>query len=571
MKNYLLLIGLVVLFINCLFTTQTSGIKKTVEKEPAAMPKTENALIPGNDKGLKSLAEVYSDYFTIGTCVELDQLIGKDGEVLLKHFSSITAENVMKPLYMAPKKDTFFFDNADKLVNFAQSNGLLVRGHTLVWHSQDAKWMYYDDNGEEVSKEVLFERMENHIKTIVSRYKGKVYAWDVVNEAFDNNRFRESKWYEICGEEYIEKAFQYAREADPDAKLFINDYGTANTQKCNTIYEKVKAMKEKGIPIDGVGLQFHITLTYPGLSSIKKSLDKYSSLGVEIHITELDMSINSDKNMKEENLNKDLLIRQAHRYKDLFNLFKQYKSITNVTLWGFNDGRSWLTYHPVKKPDWPLIFDKDLNIKLAYWGLVDPSRLPPDVDIRSDNNNKTAVAKPGTPKIDGIQENIWDIAEEIPVNTFILGNGSSAVGKALWDNSNLYIFMKVTDNKLSKASKDAYQQDCVEIFIDELNNKSYDYMDDDVQYRLNFDNELTVKGKPAETASMASITDDGYNIEVMIPIRFIKPESGVKIGFDLQVNDDSGVGSRTSIAKWNDKTNDSYRNTSGFGTLTLSE
>lgn len=569
MKKNLLWIGLIIVLFSCVSADKTEApmTVKVVEgkAEPVALK------VPGIGKDLPSLADVYADHFQIGTCVELNQFNGEEGELLLKHFSSLTAENIMKPQYIAPSKDKFFFDQADKLVEFAQKNGLLVRGHTLIWHSQDAKWMYYDDAGNTVSKEVLFQRMEKHIKTIVSRYKGKIYAWDVVNEVVNNGDLRDSIWYQISGIEYIEKAFRYAREADPDAKLFINDYGTNDPQKRDAIFNLVKSLLEKGVPIDGVGMQFHINLEYPQLSTIKASLDKFSALGLELHITELDMSLNGDSSLVAEEADEAFLIRQAYRYKEIFDLFKKYKSITNVTFWGFHDGHTWLTYFPVDKPDWPLIFDKNLMTKLAYWALVDPSVLPEDVVVTPPNNKFVATAKPGTPLVDGVKEALWNSTEALPVNILIEGSGSTAVGRVLWDEKNIYVFMEVADNLLSKASEDAYQEDCVEIFVDELNNKSADYLEDDAQYRLNFDNELTVKGNPAEIVSATTVTDKGYNVEVMIPIRFVKPAKGVAFGFDLQVNDDSGVGRRTSIAKWNDKTNDSFRNTIGFGTLVLGE
>jgi endo-1,4-beta-xylanase len=326
------------------------------------------------------------------------------------------------------------------------------------------------------------------------------------------------------------------------------------------------------VPVDGVGLQFHITLEYPGLQTIKETLDLFNTLGIEIHITELDMSINQDPNLKADTAEKEYLIRQAHRYKEIFNLFKQYENITNVTFWGFQDGHTWLTYSPVTKPDWPLIFDKDLNIKPAYWGLVDPAKLPPDVVIENTNNNNfVALAARGTPVIDGTAEAVWSDTEEMDINIFIAGNGSTGTGRALWDEQNLYVFVDVKDDNLSKLSSNSYEHDSVEIFVDELNNKSTDYLDDDAQYRLNFENEFSSRGNPAEYVSAVSITEEGYCVEIMIPFRFIKPEKGIELGFELQINDDSGSGSRTSYSKWNDKTNESFRNTSGFGTLVLGE
>ena len=240
-----------------------------------------------------------------------------------------------------------------------------------------------------------------------------------------------------------------------------------------------------------------------------------------------------------------------------------------MTFWGFQDGHTWLTYLPVKKPDWPLIFDSNLQPKYAFWGLVDPSRLPEDVELTAKKNSFTAIAKKGTPVVDGVEDDIWKNAPDIDISVYVLGKGSTGVGKVLWDENNLYLFIKVKDNNLSKKNSDAYQQDSVEIFIDEKNNKSVEYMKDDTQYRINYENEFSFLGNPSKIKSTSVITKDGYNIEVMIPFQTIKGKSGIKIGFDLQINDDSGSGKRDSIAKWNDPTNESYRNTSGFGTLIL--
>ncbi len=516
---------------------------------------------------IPSLSKVYKKNFKIGTCVELEQLQGAEGKLLLKHFSSITPENIMKPSYIEPSENNFTFEKADKLVDFAIKNKLALRGHTLLWHQQSAEWMYYDKNGKKVSKNVLLKRLEDYIKTVVGRYKGKIYAWDVLNEVVDGADLRKSEWLNIAGEEYIEKAFIYAREADPNAKLFINDYETTDKIKEDAFYKLVKKLKDKKIPVDGVGLQYHITLEYPSLQAISDSLKKFSDLGLEIHITELDMSLNADPNFKEQNAPEKLLIRQAHRYKEIFDIFKSFKNITNVTFWGFNDGHTWLTYLPVKKADWPLLFDKNFKPKYAYWGLVDPSKLPKDVKLNEGKSKLTGIAKKGTPKIDGVEDDIWNNAAEMNINVYVQGKGSTGVGKALWDENNIYVFIKVKDNKLSKKSSNSYEQDSVEVFIDENNNKSTNYLDDDAQYRLNYENEFSSRGNAAKIKSKAVVIKDGYNVEVKIPLQFIKGSTGTKIGFDLQINDDSGSGQRDSISKWNDPTNESYRNTSGFGTL----
>jgi endo-1,4-beta-xylanase len=173
-------------------------------------------------------------------------------------------------------------------------NDQQVRGHTLVWHAQTPDWVFRDANGNLVSKAVLYARMQNHIQTVMERYEGKIYAWDVVNEVIDASQsdgLRRSLWYQIAGEEYIEKAFEFAHAVDPTVKLFINDYNTHEPAKSQALYNLITRLQAKGIPVDGVGHQTHISLYYPTLAEIESSIIKFKALGLETHITELDISI----------------------------------------------------------------------------------------------------------------------------------------------------------------------------------------------------------------------------------------------------------------------------------------
>ncbi len=514
-----------------------------------------------------SIAQKYRNNFVIGTAVELSQLTGAEEALIKKQFSGLTPENIMKPQYIAPSEGVFNFNDADKLADYAARNKMALHGHTLVWHQQNAKWMYYDEKGSFVSREVLLQRLEKYITTVVTRYKGKIQAWDVVNEVVDGTGFRNSEWYQIAGEEYIEKAFVWARQADPKAKLIINEYDTTDPAKGETLFNLVKSLKARGIPVDGVGMQFHISIDYPGLQTIADSLKKFDELGLELYITELDMSLNADPNLVAEKAPEDKLIRQGHRYKEIFDIFKTVKNLVNVTFWGFQDGHTWLTYSPVRKPDWPLLFDAQLNPKYAYWGLADPSKLPADVEIAASRNNFSATASKGTPVIDGREDAIWKNTQTMNINVYVQGSGAYGTGKALWDEKNLYVFIKVTDSNLSKKSINTYEQDSIEIFVDEKNDKATEYKEDDAQYRLNFDNEYSFKGAAAKITSKTAKTKEGYDVEVRIPLQTIQGVEGTKIGFDLQINDDSGAGVRDSYSKWNDPTNESFRNTSGFGTL----
>lgn len=240
-----------------------------------------------------SLAEVYKDYFAIGAAINQNTIVsGK--ELLINHFNSLTAENEMKPENLQPKENQFTFEVADQFVTFAEQHNKKMRGHTLVWHNQTPDWMFTNPDGSEASRELLLQRMQHHISTVVNRYKGKIYSWDVVNEVIDDNQdlfYRESKWLKLVGEDFIEKAFRYTHEADPNALLFYNDYNECFPEKRDKIYQLVKSLKDKGVPIHGVGMQGHWNLSKPSLDDIRAAIEKYASLGLQIQVTELDVSV----------------------------------------------------------------------------------------------------------------------------------------------------------------------------------------------------------------------------------------------------------------------------------------
>ncbi|MEN2983857.1 MAG: endo-1,4-beta-xylanase [Dictyoglomaceae bacterium] len=328
------------------------------------------------NKEIPALKEVYKNYFPIGAAVN-PTTINTHKDLLEKHFNSITPENQMKWEIIHPSPDVYNFSEADKIVEFALKNNMKIRGHTLLWHQQVPSWVFKDEKGNLVSKEVLLKRLEEHIKRVVGYYKGKVYAWDVVNEAISDNPsefLRDAPWYKIGGEEIIEKAFVWAHEADPNALLFYNDYNLEEPTKRNKAYELVKRLKEKKIPIHGVGIQGHWTLSWPTPSMLEESIKKFQSLGVQVQITEFDISIYYDRN---ENANftdppLDRIERQAEIYKNAFEVLRRYKNvITGVTFWGVADDATWLDYWPVRgRKDHPLLFDVKHNPKKAFWEIV---------------------------------------------------------------------------------------------------------------------------------------------------------------------------------------------------------
>ncbi|WP_028610052.1 endo-1,4-beta-xylanase [Paenibacillus harenae] len=348
---------------------------------------------PPAQADIPSLSETYADDFPIGAAIEPFQTEGPGAELLKKHVKWLVAENVMKPGAIQPAEGHFTWGNADRIVEFAKENGMEVRFHALVWHSQVGAWFFKDADGKpmvdetdpakrEANKKLLLERLGTHVRTIVGRYKDDIHSWDVVNEVIepgDPDGMRASDWYKITGTDYIETAFRAAREAGgPEAKLYINDYGTDNPAKRDRLYELVKEMQGKGVPIDGVGHQTHISIYGPTVDSIVESMRKFGELGLDNLVTELDMSIYAWNDRKDfgAEIPDDVLKKQADRYRELFEAFKANKDIlSGVVFWGIADDHTWLNSFPVKRTEAPLLFDKQLQAKPAFWAVVDPSKL----------------------------------------------------------------------------------------------------------------------------------------------------------------------------------------------------
>ncbi|MCW3789637.1 endo-1,4-beta-xylanase [Plebeiibacterium sediminum] len=334
-----------------------------------------------------SLKSALEGKFYIGTAMNHSQILGLDSaslKVIKKQFNSIVAENCMKSEQIHPKENEYYFDLADQFVDFGEANDMYIIGHTLIWHSQAPKWFFVDEEGNEVSREVLIERMKNHIHTVVGRYKGRVKGWDVVNEAIlDDGSFRKSKFYNIIGEDFIKLAFQFAHEADPEAELNYNDFSMAKEGKRNGVVVMVKSLQEQGIRIDGVGMQSHIAMKYPDIKEYEKSMQAFSELGVNVMITELDLSVipspfendgadvgNRFKYSQAMDPYKDGMPDSAvvafnKRYMEFFNLYlKHQENISRVTLWGVNDGNSWRNNWPIPgRTDFPLLFDRNNEAK----------------------------------------------------------------------------------------------------------------------------------------------------------------------------------------------------------------
>lgn len=333
----------------------------------------------GQEKGLK---DYYQGYFPVGVAIRPQDVSGEEAKLILKHFNSITAENAMKMGPIHPRESEYNWEPADRIANFAKTNNLLLRGHTLCWHRQAPGWMFVDDKGNQVSKEVLLQRLRDHITEVVSRYKGIVYAWDVVNEVIDddNNKFyRESNWYKICGDEFIAKAFEYAHAADPEALLFYNDYNTENPGKRDRIFKLMKQLLDAKVPVHGVGLQGHWSIYDPEETEIKKSIDLFSGLGLAVQVTELDVSVYKGESESREkkpgesdSFTPEQENRQIGQYQMIFKTFREKKDkLTGITFWNLSDKSTWLDNFPVRgRKNYPLLFDQELKPKKAFFEIT---------------------------------------------------------------------------------------------------------------------------------------------------------------------------------------------------------
>jgi endo-1,4-beta-xylanase len=353
---------------------------------------------------LPSLSRALADDFPIGAAIWKGDLAGPHSKLLKKHFNSITPENDMKWARLRPAEDTFDFANADVLVAFAKANHMRVRGHTLVWHKQNPAWLFKDVLGNDLlptpeNKDLLLQRLEKHIRSVVSHFKDDVYARDVVNEVIDPSQpdgFRRTPWFLITGTDYIETAFRTAREVAPRAKLFINEYDTTARVKRKFLYNLVRDLKARGVPIDGVGHQMHVNLAKPPVGDMTETIQMFSELGLDNQITELDVSLYTNGVDRCASIPQEMLTEREYRYRDIFAALRKLRGkVSGVTFWGVADDHTWLKTLPVARLNLPLLFDEQSRAKPAYWGIVEPSRLP----LQASSGSPPAPCVP-LPKVD---------------------------------------------------------------------------------------------------------------------------------------------------------------------------
>jgi endo-1,4-beta-xylanase len=352
---------------------------------------------------IPSVKDVVTE-FPVGAAITGAEIVTEHGQLLTKHFDSVTPGNALKWDATEPSENTFTYAQADPLMAFAKTNGLAVRGHTLVWHNQTPSWVFTGADGQPMTataedKALLLERLENHIRNVAAHYGADIGVWDVVNEVIDEGQpdgLRRSAWFTVAGLDYIRTAFRVAREAAPHAKLYINDYNTNVPAKRDHLFDLVQQLKAEGVPIDGVGHQVHINVNWPTVAETKAMIDKFVPLNVDQQVTEMDVSIYTGNGESFPTPPADRLLKQAHVYRDMFALFRQYPGeITSVTLWGLADDNTWLDTFPVTRKDAPLLFDTRLQAKSAYWGVVDPSKIEASPAPSSAAPSSASPSSPG--------------------------------------------------------------------------------------------------------------------------------------------------------------------------------
>ena len=341
-----------------------------------------------------TLKDAFKDAFRIGAAVNQRQFEDRDalGDAIIQaQFNSISPENVLKWESIHPRPDGYDFHAADRYVEFGERHHMFIIGHTLVWHNQVPAWVFEDASGATLSRDALLERMKDHIRTVVGRYRGRIGGWDVVNEALnDDGTLRQTPWLRIVGEDYIAKAFQFAHEADPQAELYYNDYSLENEAKRKGAVELIGKLKAAGVPIKAVGLQEHNRLDWPKPDDIDATIAAFAALQVKVNITELDIDVlpratrenGADVSLRAEgtaalNPYADGMPQEAQqvlakRYAELFGVYyKNRGTITRVTFWGVTDGDSWLNNWPVPgRTNFPLLFDRKGAAKPAFDAVI---------------------------------------------------------------------------------------------------------------------------------------------------------------------------------------------------------
>jgi endo-1,4-beta-xylanase len=364
---------------------------------------------------LPKLKDAYKGFFRIGVAINPSQFNESDpisDPIIEAQFNQISPENALKWQSVHPATGTYTFDQADKYVAFGEKHKMFILGHCLVWHSQIPRTVSLDDAGIPLTRDALLERMHDHIRTVVGRYKGRVNGWDVVNEALnEDGSMRQSQWYKIIGDDFIAKAFEYAHEADPKAELYYNDYSLEGEAKRKGAVELMRKLKAAGVPITGIGLQGHMHLDTPDVKAEAETIEAFAALGLKVNISELDVDVlprttrsdsadvsttgagTANSNPYVDGFPEAMQEALAKRYAELFQVFVQHHaSIGRVTFWGVTDGNSWLNNFPTRgRTNYPLLFDRQGKPKAAFSAVIQAAR---PVSGEGDRTKPASSARP---------------------------------------------------------------------------------------------------------------------------------------------------------------------------------
>jgi endo-1,4-beta-xylanase len=345
-----------------------------------------------------TLKDAYAGAFRIGTAVNTQIVSGKDpasAAIVAQHFNTITVENAMKAEQVNPQPGVYNFGPADDFVAFGEKHGMFIVGHTLVWHNQTPEWFFLDEEGKPNTREKQIERLRKHIEVVAGRYKGRVHAWDVVNEVIgEDGNYRPTTWVNAIGDgdELVRLAFKFTSEYAPDAELYYNDFNAWRPEKVRGIVRMVKMLQEHGIKIDGIGIQGHWGLNYPSTEHIEAAIDAYAALGVKVMITELDVDVlpltkegqiigtgmsHPQFQLPEfkkfldpyrDGLPEDVQRQATERWAELFRIFYRKRDVIDrVTLWGVHDGMNWKNGYPIpNRTNYPTLFDRARKPKPAF-------------------------------------------------------------------------------------------------------------------------------------------------------------------------------------------------------------
>lgn len=376
-----------------------------------AQPRTESdsptdSVAPAEDQlteDVPPLKDAFQDIFLVGAALDYPRRtqaqVPMQVAIAAKHFSAITPENSMKPMALQPAEGRFTFAHADQLADLAQQSGATLIGHCLVWHSQTPRWFFQGPDGQPADRELALARMRTHIATVVGHYKGRVQQWDVVNEAISDARgelLRPSPWLTAIGDDYIAEAFRAAHQADPDAVLIYNDYGIELRDKRRKTLTLLRSLLDQEVPVHAVGIQCHWRMDAPDFTEVEEAIEQYAALGLKVMITELDIGVlptryrgadisrtedvrrdeRSAMNPYVDGLPDAVAQQHAARYRQAFEMFLRHKnSIGRVTLWGTDDGRSWLNHFPIRgRTEYPLLFDRQGRPKPAFFAVLELGR-----------------------------------------------------------------------------------------------------------------------------------------------------------------------------------------------------